>query len=265
MVNGCGSWASLDLAHAPAGGPVAFCGDLSPDTVLEAYRAGLYPFPAQDAFACQMNEALFEADVASGAIAILGDGKRNPYEVAWWSPDPRPVASPGDVHIGHGLTRRLRNRLGWTTTVDRAFPQVLDECRRGRSPQWLTEELMQSLTLLNAGRSAHSVEVWEGDTLIGGAYGMQTGTVFSLDSMFHRRSDASKVALADLADRAGAVGVHLLDAQWDSPQIRDIGFAPVSRDRYLATLRSAGDAPSPPEDPRPARRLVPARGLPGGG
>ncbi|MFC9245279.1 leucyl/phenylalanyl-tRNA--protein transferase [Streptomyces sp. NPDC057136] len=265
MVNRCGSWASLDLAHAPGSGPVAFCGDLSPGTVLEAYRAGLYPFPAPDAYACEMNEALFEAEVDAGAIAVVGDGERNPYEVAWWSPDPRPVASPRDIHLGHSLTRRLRNRLGWITTVDRAFSRVLDECRRGRSPQWLTEELRQSLILLNARQSAHSVEVWEGDELIGGAYGMQTGAVFSLDSMFHRRSDASKVAIADLADRLGAVGVRLLDAQWDSPQIRDIGFTPVPRERHLAVLRSSADVPSPPEDPLPARRLFPARGLLGGG
>ncbi|MGW8886031.1 leucyl/phenylalanyl-tRNA--protein transferase [Streptomyces sp. NPDC055749] len=266
MVNRCGSWASLDLAHAPGSGPVAFCADLSPATVLEAYRAGLYPFPAQDAYACEMNEALFEEEVDAGAIAVVGDGDRNPYEVAWWSPDPRPVASPRDIHIGHGLARRLRNRLGWTTTADRAFSRVLDECRSGRSPQWLTEELRQSLILLNAQRSAHSVEVWDGDELIGGAYGMRTGAVFSLDSMFHRRSDASKVAIADFADRLGAVGVHLLDAQWDSPQVRGIGFTPVPRERHLATLRSSlrsSGVPLPPEDARPARRLAPAHGLSG--
>ncbi|NUJ99550.1 leucyl/phenylalanyl-tRNA--protein transferase [Streptomyces lunaelactis] len=258
MVTRCDSWRSLDLSSASAGGPVAFCADLSPETILEGYRAGLYPFPAQDAYACELNEALFEANVAAGSIAIVGSGERNPYEVAWWSPDPRPVAPPGGIHLGRSFARRLRNRLAWTTTVDRAFSHVLDECQRGRRPQWLTEELRQSLILLNEREWAHSVEVWEGDELIGGAYGMKTGAVFSLDSMFYRRSSASKVAIADLADRFGAVGVQLLDAQWDSPPVRAIGFAPVPREQFLAMLRSSPEVPSPPMEPLPARRLVTA-------
>ncbi|MDH6114954.1 leucyl/phenylalanyl-tRNA--protein transferase [Kitasatospora sp. MAP12-15] len=256
MTRRCASWAALDLRRAPAGGPVAFCGDLGPANLLAAYRAGLFPFPAAGPLLRDLNEARYEQQVADGLIALVGDDARDPYAVSWWCPDPRPVLAVEGVRPGRSLAKQLRNRTPWSTSLNRAFGQVVEECRTDREPQWLTEELADSMASLHASGWALSAEVWEGETLVGGVFGLRAGPVLSLDSMFHRRSNAGKVALADLADRFARVGGALLDTQWDSPQTRAIGAAPLPRSRYLDLLRGAPAPPSPPDHPLPARRLA---------
>jgi len=250
------SWASLDLSRAPADGPVAFCGDLGPENLLAAYRAGVYPFPAAEPVLRDLNEALFEELVADGQVAIVGDDYRDPYSVAWWSPDPRPVIPVDAGRLGRSLAKHLRNRLSWSTSLNRAFGRVVEECRTGREPRWLTAELVDSLNRLHEQGWALSAEVWEDGELIGGVFGVRTGPVLSLDSMFHRRSDAAKVAITDLAARFRQVGGLLLDTQWDSPQTRLLGATPVSRSRYLALLRASPDLPPPEALTLPARRLA---------
>ncbi|WP_370084497.1 leucyl/phenylalanyl-tRNA--protein transferase [Streptacidiphilus sp. MAP12-16] len=248
------AWAALDLTRAPASGPVAFCGELSPENLLAAYRSGVYPFPVSDPLLRDLNEARWEEQVADGLIAVIGDD--DPYTVAWWSPDPRPVIPVAGVHLGHRLARRLRNRLPWSTSLNRAFVRVVEECRTGREPRWLTDELVDSLTHLHQDGRALSAEVWEGDELIGGVFGLRTGPILSLDSMFHRRDDAAKVAVADLAARFCQVGGLLLDAQWDSPQARALGVFALPRAHYLDLLRTSPELPPLSACLLPARRLA---------
>ncbi|MEU1282677.1 leucyl/phenylalanyl-tRNA--protein transferase [Kitasatospora sp. NPDC005856] len=220
-------------------GPVAFGGSLGPGELLEAYRRGLFPLPAGDVYASAYNEAVYGDAVEAGEVALLPGGV-DPYALAWWSPDPRPVIAPDGVRLGSGLARRLRNRSTWWTSADRAFRQVLAACAEGRQPPWLNGELAEALTRLHELGAAHSGEVWEGEELVGGVFGVAVGPVLSLDSMFRRRPDAARVAVADLGARFGAAGGRLLDAQWDGPHVRSLGAEPMARSRYLAELSGEG-------------------------
>ncbi|WP_051943588.1 amino acid adenylation domain-containing protein [Streptacidiphilus rugosus] len=256
------SWPDLDLSHAPTTGPVAFGADLGPESLLAGYRAGAYPIPLPDPSARAAVQRANAPEAAAGGIPLLGPADAgDPWSVAWWSPDPRPVLDPTDVHLSHGLARRLRHRLPWTTTADHAFERVVRACRARREPLWLTDELIKSLVLLHDSGAAHSVEVWdeEGD-LVGGVFGVRIGPVFSMDSMFSSLPGAGQVAVADLAQRFRQAGGTLLDAQWDSPHVRALGAALLPRERYLALLHvpGPGDAPIPTEV-EPVRRLAPRR------
>ncbi|MFE6050735.1 leucyl/phenylalanyl-tRNA--protein transferase [Kitasatospora sp. NPDC056446] len=246
---------ALDVRRAPGDGPVAFGGTLGARELLEAYRRGLFPLPAADVYASAYSEAVYGDAVDAGEVALLPGGE-DPYALAWWSPDPRPVIAPGGVRLGSGLARRLRNRSAWWTSADRAFGQVLAACAEGRQPVWLTDELAEVLTRLHGLGAAHSGEVWEGEELIGGVFGVAVGSVLSLDSMFHRRPDAARVAVADLGARFGAAGGRLLDAQWDGPHVRSLGAEPMARSRYLAELTAGGATAGRPEGAAlPAARL----------
>ncbi len=257
MVSRCPGWESLDLLPAAPDGPVAFSADLTPASLLAAYRAGVYPFPASDEYAHALNEVAFADQVEEGHIPVVGDGTSAPYAVSWWSPDPRPVVPVTARHLSRSLVRRLRNRLPWSTSLDRRFEEVVRACRAGRTPLWLTEELIASLVRLHGQGHAHSVEVWEDGELVGGVFGVRIGSVFSMDSMFFRRPDASKVAVADLAARFERAGGVLLDAQRDSPHVRALGGVLVPREQYLRQLHATAQDGRPiPSATLPARRLA---------
>ncbi|MFG3225756.1 leucyl/phenylalanyl-tRNA--protein transferase [Kitasatospora sp. NPDC048194] len=244
----------LGARLGPGDRPVALGGALGPDELLAAYRRGLFPMPAADLYAGAYNEALYGEAVESGELPVLPGGE-DPYALAWWSPDPRPVLRPDAVRLPRRLARRLR-RAPWSTTVDRAFGEVLAGCAEGRQPAWLTHELAAALLELHARGAAHSGEVWEGGELVGGVFGVAVGPVLSLDSMFHRRPDAARVAVADLGSRFGAAGGRLLDAQWDGPYIRSLGAVPMERSRYLAELAGAAPTGALPGERLPVARLV---------
>jgi len=242
---------------ASGGEPVAFCADLGPASVLGAYRRGIVPLPAPDDYFATLNEFRYEDQVASGAIAVVGNEGDDPYPVAWWSPDPRPVIDAGHVHLGRNVRKRLRHDE-LTTSADTAFGRVAEACRADREPRWLTDPLLATLTELHDQGWAHSIEVWDGDDLVGGAMGIGLGAVMSGDSLFGLRPAAAAIAVADMADRLAAAGGTLIDAQWDSPFLRSLGAVPMARDRYLALLEGpAGPAALPPGR-LPARRLLPA-------
>lgn len=248
------------MLKAAPDGPVAFGADLSPADLLAAYRAGAYPFPASDEYALALNEVVFADQVQEGRIPLMGEESADPYAVSWWSPDPRPVLPVSAPHLSRSLARRLRNRLSWSTSLDRRFEAVVRECRADRVPLWLTDELIESLMRLRELGPAHSVEVWEdgedGD-LIGGVFGIQVGSVFSMDSMFFHRPGASKVAVADLAARFAQAGGELLDAQRDSPHIRDLGCVLMPREQYVHHLRHTEHNTLPlPTATLPASRLA---------
>jgi leucyl/phenylalanyl-tRNA---protein transferase len=259
-------WDSFEIASAASDSPVAFGADLSPASVLGAYRRGIIPFPAPDDHFRTINEFRYEDQVADGTIGLVGTrlvGTEaggtggwgdDPYRVAWWSPDPRPVIGVDQVHLGRNVRKQLR-RGGEYTTANTRFGQVAEECRAGREPRWLTDPLLRSLTELHREGWAHSIEVWLDGDLIGGAMGIGIGRTISGDSLFSRRPGAARIAVADLAERLGAAGGLLIDAQWDSPFLRSLGAAPMPRERYLPVLGLSAERIALPGQPLPARRL----------
>ncbi|HEY5401175.1 MAG TPA: leucyl/phenylalanyl-tRNA--protein transferase [Trebonia sp.] len=236
--------------------PVAFCADLSPASVLGAYRRGIIPLPVPDEYFRTLNEFRYEDQVAAGTIAVVGDEAADPYWVAWWSPDPRPVIGAGDVHLGRNVRKRLRHDA-LTTSADAAFRDVAEACREGREPRWLTDPLLETLIELHAAGWAHSFEVWRGDDLVGGAMGIGIDGVISGDSLFGRQPGAAAIAVADMSARLVASGGVLIDAQWDGPLLRSLGAVPMPRQRYLQLLDRPAEPVSLPSGRLPAERLLP--------
>ncbi|WP_123747986.1 leucyl/phenylalanyl-tRNA--protein transferase [Saccharothrix texasensis] len=249
------TWGLLDLTGAPSEGPVAFRDELSPTALFDAYRHGLFPFPASSPEQRFVHEIVSEADVAAGLIQVFDGG--DPYSVAWCSPDPRPVIFAASARIQRSLRQQLRNKVVWTTTLDRAFERVVEQCRADRESQWLTDDLVNGVIGLREAGHAHSVEVWEGEELVGGTFGVLVGGVFSADSQFTRRSGAGKVAVFDLMRRLADAGGIAVDAQHDGAHARLLGAAPIPRADYLALLREhAGDPVVLSTDALPAARLA---------
>ena len=201
-----------DPRLAPADGPLAVGEDLRPETLLEAYRHGIFPWP---------------------------DGRRDVY---WWSPDPRAIFLVGSVHRSRSLRRRIRTG-GFTTTVDTAFRDVVSACRhRPGEGTWITPGMTEAYTRLHDMGHAHSVEVWREDRLVGGVYGVAVGGVFTGESMFHREPDASKVALVALDDHLARQGFGILDAQLHTDHLERMGVITVPRHAFLDALERLRDA-----------------------
>jgi len=203
----------LDLEHAaPDEDLVGVGADLEPGTLLKAYRAGLFPMG-------------------------LGHHGRGP--IGWWSPDPRGVLLPGGIKVSKSLRRSHRR---FEVRVNTAFEEVLNACadprREGR---WITPAVARAYTRMHRLGWAHSVEVWLDGELAGGLYGLAIGGLFAGESMFHRVTDASKVALVALAERVYADGNprRLIDVQWATPHLCSLGITEVSREDYVARLEGA--------------------------
>lgn len=200
-----------DPARAPADGLVGFGADLAPETLVDAYRQGVFPWPHE--------------------------GVRLP----WFSPDPRALVQPGSVHLSRTLRRRMR-ACGWETTVDAAFADVVKACARAREDgTWITADMGRAYGRLHGLGWAHSLEVWDGHELVGGIYGVRVGACFTGESMFHRADDASKVALADLVARWGEAGGAFLDAQLPTAHLASMGAVEVGRAGFLARLAQVRD------------------------
>jgi leucyl/phenylalanyl-tRNA--protein transferase len=144
------------------------------------------------------------------------------------------------LHLGRTLRTRLR-RCGWETTVDGAFADVIAACA-ARPETWITPAMRAAYLALHRLGVAHSVEVWAGDRLAGGLYGVQVGAVFSGESMFFHADDAGKAAIADLVARFADAGGRLLDCQQETPHLARLGAAPVSRATFVAAVRRLRDA-----------------------
>lgn len=246
-------WDSFEIAASAGDMPVAFCGDLSPASLLSAYRRGIVPLPAGSEYARDIIEFQYEEQVENGLIAVVGDA--DPYLAAWWCPDPRPVIGVADVHLGRNVRKQLR-RNDMRTTANRSFLEVAEQCRAEREPRWLTDTLLESMTELHREGWAHSIEVWLGDDLIGGALCVGVGPVLSGDSVFSRRPDAGRVAVADMAARLAQAGGLAIDAQWDSPYLRSMGAQLLPREQYLRSLAVPAQRTALPEALLPARRLI---------
>lgn len=201
-----------DPRRAPADAPLAMGGDLRPATLLDAYRHGIFPWPAG------------------------GDDA----PILWWSPDPRAVLTPDGIHVSRTLARTLRSgRL--RTTLDQAFTDVVAGCAdRPGEGTWITPSMASAYAELHELGHAHSLEVWDaaGD-LVGGIYGVAVGAAFCGESMFHRVRDASKVALVALTEHLRDTGFWFLDAQLPTPHLGSMGASVVARARYLDMLARA--------------------------
>ncbi|CAN5922192.1 leucyl/phenylalanyl-tRNA--protein transferase [soil metagenome] len=187
--------------------PLAYGGDLHMDTLCDAYSRGIFPWPGD-----------------SGIIW-------------WWSPDPRAVIPIGGLHRSRSLRRTLRAaRLRCTS--DAAFPAVVEACaQRPGAGTWITREMRRAYGELHQNGWAHSVEVWDdGDRLVGGLYGVAVGRVFCGESMFHRVSDASKVAMVAAMRVLTAGGFDLFDVQLPTVHLRSMGAIDIARSHYLDLL-----------------------------
>lgn len=201
-------WDLAGRAPTPGEDLVAVGGDLRPGTLLEAYRHGLFPMG-------------------------LGDGGSAP--LGWWSPDPRGVLIPGEVHVSRSLRRTLPR---FEIRVDTAFTQVVAGCADpSRDGAWITSDIAAAYTDLHHLGWAHSVECWLGQDLVGGLYGVLVGGLFAAESKFHRVPDASKAAVVALdalmrdGDPAGSAHV-LIDVQWATPHLVSLGVRELPREEY---------------------------------
>jgi leucyl/phenylalanyl-tRNA--protein transferase len=191
-------------------GLLAVGGNLSPERLLAAYEQGIFPW------------------YSAG------------QPVLWWAPDPRAVLFPEDFHTSRSLRRRRRDPA-LQTRFDTAFTEVIEACaapRPAADGTWLTPQMRAAYTALHALGYAHSVETWRGEWLVGGLYGVQLGRVFFGESMFSRESDASKVALARLVERARATGIALIDCQIASGHLQSLGSRQIPREHFQTLLQS---------------------------
>ena len=247
-------FASLDVARAPRS-LIALGGTLDAPTLVAAYRAGCFPWPSGDEDERTLERSTRRL-VRRGLVPVLPGPDAL---VPWCSPDPRAVLLAEQVVVRRSLRARLRS-CGWTTTVDAAFEQVVAGCA-ARDSTWITARMQQAYAELHraptATTGAHSVEVWDGDELVGGLYGVRVGQVFCGESMFHRATDASKVALVELCTRLREAGSRLIDVQEHTPHLASLGQVLVRRGDYLTALTALRDRPAAlATDRRPAARLA---------
>ena len=183
---------------------------IPPDVLLAAYASGWFPMAVQ------------------------------PGQIRWYSPDPRGILPLDGFRAPRRLSRVVR-QARFDIRVDHDFAAVIQACaeRPDEEGSWIDSEIVQSYCLLHRHGFAHSVEAWQDDTLVGGLYGVALGGAFFGESMFHRVTDASKVALTALVERLRRGGFVLLDTQWVTEHLARFGAIEIPRSRYLALLESA--------------------------
>ncbi len=173
---------------------------------------------------------------ASGWFPMAVDGG----EIRWFSPDPRGIIPLETFHTPRRLARVVR-KAAFRIEIDRAFESVMRACAEAERDAddpgtWISDEIVRSYCALHERGVAHSVETWQGDRLVGGLYGVALGGAFFGESMFHRETDASKVALVALVERLRSRGYTLLDTQWVTEHLEQFGAIEISRSRYLRML-----------------------------
>ena len=203
------------LEAASPEGLLAVGGDLNPDRLLSAYRQGVFPW--------------------------FSDGQ----PILWWSPDPRAILYPADLHISRSLRKSLRTQ-GFAVTADRAFDDVIQRCaesRNAREGTWITSGMQEAYCTLHRMGYAHSVETWQNGQLVGGLYGLAIGKAFFGESMFSQITDASKTALVALSVSLTASGYHFIDCQVVSEHLSSLGAKAVPRYRFSSELKQAVETP----------------------
>ena len=201
---------SVSTALSEPNGLLMAGGNLKPRRLISAYRSGVFPW--------------FEAG----------------EPILWWSPDPRCVIYPADIRISRSLRKTIRNG-SFTVTQNTVFREVMTECaapRKDSQGTWVTHDMIDAYCRLNEMGVAASVEVWSGDRLVGGLYGIKLGRVFVGESMFSRQSDVSKIALVHLAT---SEKYDLIDCQLETTHLNSMGATTIKRERYIEHLNQWGD------------------------
>ena len=209
---------NVEQALTEPDGLLAAGGDLAPARILEAYRRGIFPWYEEG------------------------------QPILWWSPDPRTVLLPKDIHVSRRLARTI-SQQPFDLSADRAFRDVVTGCSQPRNytdGTWITSAMADAYQALHHQGWAHSVEAWQDGELVGGIYGVALGRVFFGESMFSRRRDASKVVLVATARFVDALGFELIDCQVHSQHLQTMGATRVSRHDFvnrLADLIDQGPGP----------------------
>jgi leucyl/phenylalanyl-tRNA---protein transferase len=199
----------VELALEDPNGLLAIGGDLTPKRLVAAYSHGVFPwFSEDDAY------------------------------ILWWSPDPRAHLPLNNYSIKRSL-RKVIKKSQFQLSIDQSFEQVIDQCAamtETRNETWITHDMREAYIDLHQQGSAHSIEVWDGSELVGGLYGINIGSCFFGESMFTRKTDASKMAFYFLAGWLKQNNGHLLDCQMPNPHLDSLGVLPITRDDYQILL-----------------------------
>lgn len=202
-------------ADVDESGLVAIGADLEPGTVLAGYRQGFFPMPIE----------------AGGPFG-------------WWSPDPRGVLEPERMHVSRSLRRSMRR---FECRIDTAFDAVLDGCADPARPYgWIDDRIRVAYRRLHELGWAHSIETWCDGELVGGLYGLAIGGLFAAESKFHTTTDASKAAVAALAEGLIDGAPRLIDVQWRTDHLTSLGVVDLSRQEYADRLRTVLESPPSP-------------------
>jgi leucyl/phenylalanyl-tRNA--protein transferase len=200
---------ALKTALKEPNGLLAVGGCLSSQRLINAYRLGIFPW-------------------------------YSPGEpILWWSPNPRLILFPENLKVSRSLRKTIR-KVDFAITFDQAFSQVMQYCaapRNEESGTWITEEMFVAYTRLHHHGVAHSFEVWLNDELVGGVYGIAIGQVFFGESMFHRKTDASKVAFYHLVKWLSEWGYQLIDCQVHSEHLSSLGAEEIERKEFSSLLK----------------------------
>ena len=198
---------------AEEGGLLAVGGDLSEERLLLAYSSGIFPWYSDD------------------------------EPILWWSPDPRLVLYPNELNVSGSLRKVLRKQV-FRVTMDAAFPQIIAACASIRDSTWIIDDMIRAYCRLHESGYAHSVEVWQDGELAGGLYGVSLGRCFFGESMFSRRSNASKVALYHLVEHVKALHFDLIDCQVTSDHLLRLGAREIPRRQFLAEIKQSLKSPT---------------------
>jgi leucyl/phenylalanyl-tRNA---protein transferase len=206
------SFPPIEQALDDPPGLLAIGGDLSPERLLAAYDQGIFPW-YQD------------------------DEENSP--ILWWSPDPRMVLKPANVHVSTSL-RKIIRKGSYRISMDTAFKHVISQCaslRAHREGTWITDEMQQAYITLHQLGHAHSVEVWDSELLVGGLYGVSLGRMFFGESMFSLQDNVSKIAFVALCRQLQAWDYVLIDCQLPTAHLRSLGAAAMPRSEFAEVLR----------------------------
>ncbi|MCP3981546.1 MAG: leucyl/phenylalanyl-tRNA--protein transferase [bacterium] len=198
-------------------GLLAVGGDLSPERLILAYRTGVFPW--------------------------FGEGE----PILWHSPDPRSIIRPSALRVSQSLRRTIAKQP-FRVTLDTAFAEVVAACAEIERPTqdgtWITDEMQAAYVVLHERGLAHSVELWDGERLVGGLYGVSLGGAYFGESMFSRERDASKIGLVTLAGKLEREGFTLIDCQIPSEHLTRFGAVELSRAAFMVELAEALKLPT---------------------
>ena len=214
LTDDCEDFPSVDNALEEPNGLLAAGGDLSTKRLINAYSNGIFPWYDDD------------------------------QPILWWSPNPRAIIIPSQLHCSKSLKKTIRKSM-LTYTFDKAFTDVIGRCgavREHNQGTWITEEMRDAYTELHYQGHAHSIEIWDEQELVGGLYGVAIGKVFFGESMFSLQANASKMAMLAIGKHLGECGYKLIDCQVESDHLFTMGAVLITRDNFIQSLRNLVDA-----------------------